>query len=374
MKENKIFLDSGIMISLGRINKFVTEFMASMQKKDGKSYIKSKGAGYYEFTKEGETLLTSIVEKYKENIAVTLENESINILDQDIENLCNLYTKIMKKEITACVVPTVYKEICVDSTTLKSKDTKDFFNYCNVAVPKSKFYENFAQQTVLFSDDYKVDKFDSNSPDEHYGLADDVHKKDEKSVDVNNEDRWLLAQAELISRLDDEIEFYSGFNLDYNYTALDGKDVSLREYITELCDLTKVFDDERGLIEVEKLKLLTNANKKYLLLHENEKDFGREINGKRSRTYKISNEKSNRNEKLMNEVSEELNSSLKSLELVTPNSRVLKWFLSNEKEYNTNVNELVQKNNLKKLEIKKAEEENAKKLQQELDDQMSMGG
>ena len=76
----------------------------------------------------------------------------------------------------------------------------------------------------------------------------------------------------------------------------------------------------------------------------------------------------------MDEVSEELNSSLKSLELVTPNSRVLKWFLSNEKEYDTNVNELVQKNNLKKLEIKKAEEENAKKLQQELDDQMSMGG
>lgn len=372
MEDKKIFLDSGIIISLGLVHNGIIKELSRRQKTlqlSGENivFLKSKGRDFYEFSDDGINEIKKIINENKENIKGLLESESVNILDQDVENLCDLYIKIINKEITALVVPTVYKEVCIDPTTSKANETKNFFNYCSVAVPKSEYSEDFAQQTVLFADDYKVDKFDTNKPDEHYGLADDVHSKDAKSVDVNNEDRWLLSQTELISRLDSKIQFFNGANIDYDFIMHDGKEISLTEYIKDLCDLTSVFDIERELITVKKLDSLTSQNKKYLLLHENEKDFGREINGKRSRTYKISNEKSNRNEKLMNEVAEELNSSLKNCELVTPNSRVLEWFLSNENEYNVSIDELVKKNNLKKLEIKELEIENEKKLQQELD-------
>lgn len=334
--ENKIFLDSGIMISLGIINEgfmnSINKIQTAAQKENQKCELfKCKGQNYYEFTEIGKQGITKFLEANKEGIKKALQKESINILDQDVENLCELYGKIIKKEVNACVVPVVYKEICLDPTTARAKATKDFFKYCNLALPKINS-EDFARQTVALSETFKdVDHFDKNKPDERYGLADDMHNKDEKNVDVNYEDRWLLAETEIMSRLGDEkLAIVSGNDVLTEYITLEDGSKSFSEYAEHMCAYTLMYQEDKSGLNGKELEEIEkyNSGETYLLLHENEKDFGRISNGNRSRKYKQAKE-GVRNENLMNDVALDINGRLESSKTVTPDDKNLKNFLSN---------------------------------------------
>ena len=64
----------------------------------------------------------------RKEVLKTLQEDSINIIDKDVDNLCKLYAGVVKKDVMACVPPFVYKEISMDATNPSSKLTTQLFH------------------------------------------------------------------------------------------------------------------------------------------------------------------------------------------------------------------------------------------------------
>lgn len=362
MKDKTIFLDSGIIISLGLVHNAVMKELYGRQKGmqtsgENVTYMKGKGKDFFEFSNDGLNEITRIVCGNKDKIRDMLESESVNILDQDVENLCDLYLKIINKEINALAVPTVYKEICLDATNDDAKYTKAFFNYCGLALPKND-YLTFAQQTVAMAKKFVEINIPNENGGDGYGLGVDSRKKieDENATDVNLEDRWLVSQVEIMSKLGrDNLQIVPGNSVDTAFVMKGENYVSMEDIVKDICGGVSCVSSDAELQDDSTLDLLPNSDKKFMLLHENEKDFGREIIGKRVRTLKVKNQKNNRNAEAMDEISKSLNKILTSCETVTPDGKIMTMFLSNDKKYDLSLQELI---DLKKEEEMKAKEEN----------------
>ena len=303
--EKKVFLDSGVMISLGKIHKFC----GSDTKK-----------------------LSNMSEIHK-----ILQNDSINILDKDVKNLCILYSDIINGNVKACVPPFVYKEIAVDAKNASAKLTSDFFynTNCYLAIPdeESGYDVVLALKTILYSNKLQeIDVPDSSDPSIKYGLGADIHTyTGQEPVDVNNEDRWIISQIQAMSELGDEkIAFIPGKVALWNKVAMDAKVVKMYEAVEFARDdydfALNYATSEFGLTEED--ILTQNSQNMYLFLQENEKDYGREYTTDRIRTYAVKNESAYRDARAMDEVIHRINDSLSGVRVVTAGSKELSQILS----------------------------------------------
>lgn len=322
--ENKIYLDSGVMITLGILHNYCSN--------------KLKRNGDY-------SQVGSIIENNKRELRELLQKD-VNILDFDINSIFDLYTGIMSEEINACVPPFVFKEIAMD--TSRGALTKEFFKNCYLAMPKKD--EDFLAMPVktisLDKDLIKVEVSDRADPSIVYGLNPDSHSKTDKdAVDVNIEDRCILSQVNYLAEIGDKnLKFIKGSEIFYPSSAEKMTPVGEEckknvQYIyDETLEAERNFDKKeeelKELLSVETPITQVKAKENVLFLHQNEKDYGRKYNGvKRNRTFALSNEHSQRDVMAMDEVTKKLQEIATNTNIVTFDNKKLQAFLENTKAY-----------------------------------------
>lgn len=320
---NKIFLDSGVVITLGKLHAFCTNKL-----KNSNDFSNIEG-----LIKTHKTFLHEALQK------------DVNILDFDIDNILDLYIGIVKKEIIACVPPFVFKEITMD--TSRGALTKNFFKHCYLVTPKNEL-DAFAMPIKTLSLDrqlLEVKAQDSANPEIYYGLNNDSHTKTNREmVDVNNEDRWILSQVNYLAELGDEnLRFISGNDIFYpsSVESLTQIGIDCTNLVKYLYDETlnycgeKYESEEKGLREflgTDKPITQKKVKNKFIFLHQNEKDYGRIYNGvKRNRTYAINNENAKRDAKAMNSVTLMLEDIAKNTNITTYDNKTFSAFLENVK-------------------------------------------
>ena len=317
--DNKIFLDSGVVITLGKLHAFCTN--------------KLKNSVDY-------SNVQSIINTYRKFLHEALQKD-VNILDFDINSILDLYVGIMNKEIVACVPPFVFKEIAID--TSRGALTKEFFKHCYLVFPKDELSTMAMPIKTLSLDKelVEVKAQDSANPEIYYGLNPDAHTKTERNeVDVNNEDRWILSQVNYLAELGDEnLRFISGSEIFYPSSAesMTHDGLSCKSIVEYLYDETMNAQGEnyekeekllRDFLEVNEPISQKTAKQKVLFLHQNEKDYGRVYNGvKRNRTYTVNNENSLRDARAMHGVTKMLEEIATNTEVVTYDNRALLSFL-----------------------------------------------
>ena len=317
--DKKIFLDSGVLISLGIIHKFCAGDVSKLSKKS--------------------------------EILYELQKDSINIIDKDVHNFCKLYEDIINKNIMACVPPFVYKEIAIDSTNSSSKLTTNFFynTNCFLALPNNLEKADgflFPLKTVIYANQLeKIDIEDSNDPSIHYGLAPDIHTYlDMPPVDVNNEDRWIASQVQALSEIgDDNISFVPGKSVLWNKGIIRDKIEKLYEEVEFVRDNLDFSIDfaKTDLNFTDEEIFVQDSKNLYMFLEENEKDYGREFVLDRKRSFSSSNENFNRDVSAMEQVFHQVNECLSGVEVVSPSSVELTKILKTSKSQmeQSNINE-----------------------------------
>lgn len=302
----KIVVDSGILITLGILHNYAGGDLKKLED--------------------------------KQEVTKLLEQENVNLIDQDIENLVNLYADVVSKKMGLLVPPFVFKEIEIDSTNPSAKLTSDFFykTNCYLFMQNEGVDEKNSEKarlisqikTVIYSNKLEnVDYASDYKPDEHYGLAPEYHSyADGSVVDVNKEDRWILAQIKVLSELDEnELLFVPASEVlknKYNYA------IDIVKYYNEVDEIVNNFDYvlkmSKELFETEKQVFATKDSKfEIMFLQENEKDFGREVVEDRERTFKVKNENSVRNTELMEKVLKKVNKKVSGVVVVSPSSKKL---------------------------------------------------
>lgn len=314
--DKKIFLDSGVMISLGKIHKFCNGDVNKLSQ--------------------------------RKEVLKTLQEDSINIIDKDVDNLCKLYAGVVKKDVMACVPPFVYKEISMDATNPSSKLTTQFFHNTNCFLAMPDFDKSsdllFSLKTQIYAQGLEsVDVVDSSNPEIRYGLAPDVHTYTGKEpVDVNNEDRWLVSQVQALSELGDEnIKFIPGKAVLWDKVSIDKSIEKMYEEVEMVRDNLEFALDfaKNALKHTDDEIYKQDIKNMYLFLQENEKDYGREIVADRTRTFAVKNESACRDVKAMASVLKQINEKLSGVRVVSPTGKELSQMLGASSSKNMELNE-----------------------------------
>ena len=176
------FIDSGVVITFGLIR-----------------ILKEAGLG------DGE-IRNCIVHGSRKTInGEPIEGNWSNIDSEGAEKLMNVYNENQKGKCAICIVPAVYKETMMDGkahdNTRRQFTRKFVTENCFLVVPNEAL-TTFARKTSKLQEELK----DCVSADGKFGLNPEIKSKHNKQtgekywVDVNFEDRLILAQTAVIAK------------------------------------------------------------------------------------------------------------------------------------------------------------------------------
>jgi len=337
---NKIYLDSGVVITLGILHNYC------------KNKLKNKIT---------PSQIKNVIANNKADIKKELQND-VNILDFDIDGILDLYTSIMEGKVDACVPPFVFKEITMD--TNRGELTMNFFKHCYLAMPENESLELDFMPLKTIALDHEIKKVpdvpDSSNPSITYGLSPDIHFKDGEWKDLNIEDRWILSQVNYLAQIDpNKIEYTKGdqifFPSSTDKLTPKGRELSKKidelyyetkqlskenyaELEQEFLDLLKTSEQAKSFIVMKKNEKgelvetisheIVKEENKFLFLQQNEKDYGREnLKTRRTKEFSEDNSTQNRDAKALHKVKENLEGVALNTNISTYNSPMLKQFI-----------------------------------------------